>query len=56
MPVASFLHVFWQGTREFDLMRGEVSERWVADTTESDDAPAGRIELITALVGQQVEL
>jgi hypothetical protein len=44
------------GTREFDLMRGEVSERWVADTTESDDAQAGRIELITALVGQRVEL
>jgi hypothetical protein len=44
------------GTREFDLMRGRVSERWVADTTESDDAPAGRIELITALFGQRAEL
>ena len=44
------------GTREFDHMRGEISERWVADTAESDDASAGRIELITALAAQQAEL
>jgi hypothetical protein len=44
------------GTREFDLMRGEITERWVADTTGSEGAPAGRIELIAALVAQEAEL
>ena len=33
------------GTREFDSMHGGLVERWVADTSDDEDAPAGRIEL-----------
>lgn len=44
------------GTREFESLEGQVTERWVADTTGVEDAPAGRIELITAFVAQEVEL
>jgi len=44
------------GTREFDLMRGEITERWVADTTGAEGAPAGRIELIAALIAHEAEL
>jgi hypothetical protein len=35
------------GTREFSSWVGEVSEQWIADSTGSEYAPAGRIELIT---------
>ncbi len=35
------------GTREFSTWVGEVSERWIADSTGTEYAPAGRIELIT---------
>ena len=38
------------GTREFSSWTGEVSERWVADATGAEYAPAGRIELITKFV------
>jgi hypothetical protein len=38
------------GTREFSSWVGEVSERWVADSTGAEYAPAGRIELITKFV------
>ena len=38
------------GTREFSRWMGEVSERWIADSTGSEYAPAGRIELITKFV------
>ena len=38
------------GTREFSSWMGEVSERWIADSTGSEYAPAGRIELITKFV------
>ena len=41
---------FRAGTRDFDNMRGQLTERWVADTSGSDDAPAGRIELRTSFV------
>jgi len=44
------------GTREFASLHGEITERWVADKTELEDAPAGRIELITALVAREAEL
>lgn len=41
------------GTREFGPMHGWVSERWVANTDDDDeDAPDGRIELVTSLVGE----
>ncbi len=43
------------GTREFTTLTGQVTERWVADTSGSEDAPAGRIELITAFVSRQAE-
>ena len=44
------------GTREFGPMHGRVSERWVANTDDDDeDAPDGRIELITSLVGEFVD-
>ena len=38
------------GTREFSGWMGEVSEQWVVDSTGSEHAPAGRIELITRFV------
>jgi len=41
------------GTREFGPMHGRVSERWVANTDDDDeDAPDGRIELVTSFVGE----
>jgi hypothetical protein len=44
------------GTREFGPMHGRVSERWVANTDSDDeDAPEGRIELLTSLVGEFAE-
>ena len=44
------------GTREFGLLRGGVTERWVADKTELEGAPAGRIEIVTAFVSREAEL
>ena len=38
------------GTREFEDMRGQLTERWVADNSGNEDAPAGRIELRTSFV------
>ena len=43
------------GTREFATLRGPVSERWVANTSDSEDASSGRIELLTALVSTEFE-
>ena len=43
------------GPREFEPLTGIVTERWVADISGAEDAPAGRIELITAFVGREVE-
>ncbi len=43
------------GTQEFAALEGPVTERWVVDTSGSEDAPAGRIEIITAFVSRQVE-
>ena len=41
------------GTREFATWKGELSERWVADATGAEYAPAGRIELTTRFVAIQ---
>ncbi|MDX1509319.1 MAG: hypothetical protein R3358_13620 [Woeseiaceae bacterium] len=41
------------GTREFNGLIGEMSERWVADTSDFDDAPAGRIELVASFVAEE---
>lgn len=38
------------GTREFDFLQGQVTERWVANTSGLDGAPDGRIELQTQFV------
>ena len=43
------------GTREFAALVGSATERWVDNTSEFDDEAQGRIELITAFVGQLVE-
>jgi hypothetical protein len=40
------------GTREFASLQGQVSERWVADTSGLEGAPAGRIELRTQFVAR----
>jgi len=40
------------GTREFGPMHGQVSERWVANTDDDEDALDGRIELVTKFVGE----
>jgi hypothetical protein len=44
-----------QGTREFGGLIGRLSERWIANTTGVEDAPAGRIELRASFVSTQVE-
>ena len=41
---------FRAGTREFEDMRGQLTERWVADSSGEEDAPTGRIELRTSFV------
>lgn len=43
------------GTREFATLTGSVTERWVDDATNFDDATQGRIEIITAFVGRAME-
>lgn len=44
------------GTREFQPMRGSASERWVANKDDDEeDAPLGRIELVTSFVGTFVD-
>lgn len=43
------------GTREFEALRGQVMERWVADTSDDADALSGRIELTTAFVSRELE-
>ena len=40
------------GTREFAELRGSLGERWVANESDEEDAPIGRIELRTSYVGQ----
>lgn len=38
------------GTREFSGWMGQISEQWIADSSTSDFAPAGKIELVTRFV------
>ena len=40
------------GSREFRTLSGAASERWVANTSEEEDAPAGRIELRASYIGK----
>jgi hypothetical protein len=43
------------GTREFAPLTGRVTERWIANTTGLEDAPAGKIEIITAFVSREFD-
>jgi hypothetical protein len=43
------------GTREFAPLTGIVTERWITDTSGIEDAPAGRIEIITAFEAKELE-
>lgn len=38
------------GTREFGSLFGDVSERWVAQSSDLDNSQAGRIELVASFV------
>lgn len=38
------------GTREFNRLRGRLTERWVPNTSGSEDAPEGHFELLMAFV------
>lgn len=43
---------FRAGSREFAALSGSMTERWVANTTEEEGAPAGHIELQAIYVGE----
>ena len=43
------------GSQEFSGLTGQVSERWIADTSGADDSPAGRIQLLTRFVAVMAE-
>ena len=43
------------GTREFSTLVGDMSERWVPDTTGADGVATGRIELLMSFVSTQYE-
>lgn len=40
------------GSREFGSLSGTMTERWMPDTSGDEDAPSGRIELVTTFVGR----
>lgn len=40
------------GSREFELLSGVMTERWISNDSKEEDAPTGRIELLTTYVGQ----
>ena len=39
------------GAREFGKLSGSLAERWVANTSDEEDAPTGRIELRASYIG-----
>lgn len=43
------------GSREFSTLSGFLTERWVENTSDDEDAPAGHIELVATYVGQLEE-
>ena len=43
---------FRAGSREFAKLSGNMTERWVANTSEEEGAPAGHIELQATYVGE----
>ncbi|MGI9271163.1 MAG: hypothetical protein ACR2QT_05265 [Woeseiaceae bacterium] len=42
------------GTHEFADLAGQIREKWVADTSDAEDAPAGRIELQARFVSTAI--
>lgn len=40
------------GSREFSPLTGVMTERWVENASDEEDAPVGRIELTTTYVGK----
>lgn len=40
------------GSREFAPFKGFMTERWVANTSDDEDAPSGQIELMATYVGE----
>lgn len=40
------------GSREFSPLHGFMTERWVANNSEDEDAPSGHIELMASYVGE----
>ena len=40
------------GSRELGSLSGFMTERWIANDSNEEDAPAGRIELLTTYVGR----
>ena len=40
------------GSREFASLRGVMTERWVENDSDEEDAPRGHIELVTTYVGE----
>ena len=44
------------GSREFELLSGFLTERWVKNESDEEDAPVGRIELIATYVGKLEDL
>jgi len=40
------------GSREFEPLSGFMTERWIANNSNDEDAPAGRIELSATYVGE----
>jgi len=41
------------GSREFNQWSGRMTERWVPNSSADEEAPAGRIELVTTFIGRQ---
>lgn len=42
------------GSREFEKFNGFMTERWIVNSSDDEDAPAGRIELQASYVGRMV--
>ncbi len=41
------------GSREFSKLHGFMTERWVANDSDDEDAPTGHIELVATYVGER---
>lgn len=43
------------GTEEFKSMQGFIVERWVSETSDDENVPAGRIEMLATYVSEMSE-